>query len=234
MRSLLIPFMLMLVMLPAAALSAQTAEADAQENPRAVERRYIAESDAWRLAFVEFVFRGDMAKYREAESAMQQFTPVTASYIVYKRPGERLALNLYYRNLENIAKINQLRQAVESMQRDYPEHTKDFFTKYEVAIADFETFDKFEPVYERVMNRWRVEFENAMKGRDVSALVNLREDMKILQQSITVFVLLPGRSATKVPQLQTMENDLRHSIVMLRMYEQTTQAELDAERQQPG
>ena len=72
-----------------------------------------------------------------------------------------------------------------------------------------------------------------MQKKDVAALTALREDMRLLQQGILVFVLLPGRSANKVPQLQSMENDIRHSIVMLRMYEQTTQAELDAE-QNPG
>ena len=233
MRSVCVSLIALIGMVCAASLPAQTAETGAQEDPRAVESRYIAESNTWRLAFLEFVFKGDANKFSEAEGAMRQFTPVTASYIVYKRSGENLALNLYYRNLENIAKVNRLRDVVETMQRDYPGHTKDFFAKYEMTIAVFETFESFEPVYERVMNRWRAEFEDAMKKRDVPALTGLREDMKMLQQGVTVFVLLPGKSASKVPQLQTMENTLRHSIVMVRMYEQTTQAELDAAKQ-PG
>lgn len=231
MRSVSISFIFIAVVLLAVSLAAQNVEPTTQESARAIGVRYTAESEGWRLALIEFVFRGDMNKYREAEAAMRLFTPVTSSYVVYRRPGDRLALDLYYRNLENIAKLNQLRLAVEAMQRDNPDHTRDFFTKYGITIDEFETFVKFEPVYERVMNRWRGEFEAAMRNRDVTALSVLREDMRILQQGITIFVLLPGRSASKVPQLQVMESDLRHSIVMLRMYEQTTQAELAAAQQ---
>jgi len=231
MRSLFVSLLFVLV---AASLAPQEAGPDTQADARAVERRYITESDGWRLALAGFVLQGNADKYKEVEAAMRQFISVTASYFVYKRPGEESALKLYYRNLENIAKLDRLRELAEAMRRDYPEYTKDFLAKYEFAVEEFETFEKFEPVYERVLNRWRAEFEGAMQKRDVPALVGLREDMRIFQQGITVFVLLPGRSANKVPQLQKMENDLRHGIVMLRMYEQTTQDALNAERQTTG
>ncbi|MDR2733438.1 MAG: hypothetical protein LBC99_02195 [Spirochaetota bacterium] len=210
----------------AAVLSAQAAEQpEADTSPRAVEDRYIAESDSWRLSLMEYIFKGDAGKYAETEGAMRQFTPAVVSYVAYKRPGERLAQSLYYRNLENIAKITQLKQTMEEMQRTYPEYTKDFFAKYTVTIEEFGSFENFSPAYDRLMSRWRGEFEAAMQKKDANALALLREDMQILRQGVTVFVLLPGKSASKVPQLQTMAGNLKHSILMLRMYERTTQEE---------
>jgi hypothetical protein len=213
----------------AAGLAAQ-AQNDTQADVRVIENRYITASNDWRLSLITYVFKGDQAKYQEVEAAMREFTSATTSYVVYKRPGEKLALKLYYINLENIARLDHLRQMIEDSQREYPEYTKDFFAKYEIEDKEFENFEKFEPVYERVMNRWRGEFEDALKKKDVAALTVLREDMKIFQQGVLVFVLLPGKSGRKVPQLQVMENDLRHGIVMIRMYEQTTQDELDTEK----
>lgn len=216
-----------------AILLAQAAEPAANASPREVENRYITESDSWRLALMEYVFKGDTGKYTETEGAMRQFIPAVTSYMVYKQPGQNLAQNLYYRNLENIAKIASLKQTIEETQKAFPEYTKDFFSKYTVKIEEFNSFENFSPVYDRLMSRWRGEFEGAMQKKDVKALALLREDMKILQNGVTVFVLLPGKSASKVPQLQTMTDNLKHSIRMMRMYEQTTQEELDAAKK-PG
>lgn len=197
--------------------------ATSETNSEAIGLRYTKESDGWRLSLVRFVMQGETTKYDEVEAAMKQFTAVTTSYIVYKRPGHQAAQELYYRNLENITKLGQLKQLVESSHRDNPEYTKDFFQKYTLADADFSNFDAFEKLYDKVMGRWRLEFEAAMQKKASNELKALREDMKILQQVVTAFVLLPGKSSNKVPQLQNMENELRHGIVMLRMYAETMQ-----------
>jgi len=228
---LFLPIILLLAF--TAVLLAQAAAPDANTSPREVEDRYNTESDAWRLALVQYVFKGDAGKYAEAEGAMRQFIPTVTSYMAYKRPGANLAQNLYYRNLENIAKVASLRQAIEEMQKAFPEYTKDFFAKYTVKIEEFDAFENFSPVYDRLMSRWRGEFEGAMQKKDVKALTLLREDMHILQYGVTVFVLLPGKSASKVPQMQTMADNLKHSIRMLRMYEQTVQEDLNSAKK-PG
>jgi hypothetical protein len=209
-------------MLGSFSLLAQTDPAG-QTNAKAVGLRYTNESDTWRVALVRFIMKGEVGKYAEVEGAMKQFTAVTTSYIVYKRPGSDLAQELYYRNLENITRIEQLKILVEMSHRDNPGYTKDFYGKYSLADTDFSDFDAFEKVYERTMNRWRAEFEAAMQRKSVEQLKVLREDMKMLQQAVSVFILLPGKSSNKVPQLQTMENELRHGIVMLRMYAETLQ-----------
>lgn len=212
------------LMLVSAGLWAQAVPSSVSEtNARAVGLRYTNESDAWRLSLIRFIMKGETAKYGEVEAAMKQFTAVTTSYIVYKRPGHEMAQELYYRNLENITRIEQLKQLVEMSHRDNPEYTKDFFGKYSLADTDFADFDAFEKVYERIMGRWRGEFEAAMQKKAANELKVLREDMKMLQQVVSAFVLLPGRSSNKVPQLQNMENELRHGIVMLRMYAETMQ-----------
>lgn len=202
----------------------ETSSTNKQSSARAVADRYDKESDTWRLSLVRFVLKGELEKLREVETAMKQFTAAASSYIVYKRPGFETAQQLYYRNLENINRLDQLRQLVEMSHRDFPGYTKDFFVKYSVTIEDFRDFDMFEKIHEKIMNRWRAEFEAAMQKKSVAELKVIREDMKLLQQAVSAFVLLPGQSANKVPQLQDFENELRHGIVMLRMYEETMPA----------
>ncbi len=219
-RILLVLFMLLFNI----GLLAQAGAASGSEtNAKAVGIRYTNESDTWRVSLVRFIMKGETAKYGEVEAAMKQFTAVTTSYIVYKRPGHEMAQELYYRNLENITRIEQLKSLVEMTHRDNPESTKDFFSKYSLTDADFSGFDAFEKAYDRIMGRWRGEFEAAMQKRSVAELKVLREDMKLLQQAVSAFVLLPGKSSNKVPQLQMMENELRHGIVMLQMYAETIQ-----------
>ncbi|MCK4907438.1 MAG: hypothetical protein KAS64_07805, partial [Spirochaetes bacterium] len=79
----------------------------------------------------------------------------------------------------------------------------------------------FEKIYEKVMDRWRKEFEDAMKASKKEDIIKIKEDMKILRRAINSFILFPGKFAMKVPQLQKMENDLRHGVVMLKMHEET-------------
>lgn len=186
-----------------------------------VTDRYDNENEKWRLGVINFVLKGDDSKLKETIKAMKEFTATTRSYIVFKRKGHGKALALYYRNLENITKLTQLQDSVVGLRKAYSDYTKDFFSKYKIKIDDFKKFELFEKIYEKVMDRWRKEFEDAMKASKKEDIIKIKEDMKILRRAINSFILFPGKFAMKVPQLQKMENDLRHGVVMLKMHEET-------------
>lgn len=224
MSRLVLSFFLIILTLPfILAQGTATDDGNHSKKVKAVTDRYDASNEAWRTNIIIYVLRHDQARLQTTLGEMKQFTATAISYVHLKRTGHEAALELYYRNLENISKLEQLKTLLEQYQKEYPTYTRDFLSKYGLTTADFSDFESFETAYENIMNRWRKEFESALQAGSGDDIRKVREDMKLLRAAVTTFILFPGKSANKVPQLQKMENDLRHAIVMLKMHEDTLQ-----------
>jgi len=217
MQRLFVLLVFLIFSLPLVAQNSKTTN----QSAAGVEDRYDNANEMWRLNIMEFILQDKLDKAKETMTAMDKFTKTARSYVVFKRKGHEQALQLYYRNLENINRLEQYQSMLKVYKKEYPAYTKDFFSKYKLTKDDFKDFTAFEKIYERIMDRWRVEFEAALKAGKEADIRKLREDMKFIRMTVSVFVLFPGKSADKVPQLQKMENVLRHGIVMLKMHEET-------------
>lgn len=211
-----------LSLLAAGPLAGQQTNAAADTHgtsAEAVQKRYDLLNDTWRTNIIAFVLKSDDTQISKTSNQMRQFTAIARSYVIFKRPGHELALQLFYRNLENINKLQQLEKFVKDYRRDYAAYTKDFLSKYGMTLLDYADYDAFEKAYDNLLNRWRLDFENGMKAADAAKLTELRQDMKLFHMGITVFLLFPGKSAPKVPQLQQKQSDMHHAIVMLKIHE---------------
>ena len=184
-----------------------------------VSKRYEAANDRWRLNAILMILKDDSARYNTMLKEMKDFTSISRSYVIFKRKGHIEAKDIYYRNLENISRIEQIKQLLDTYKKEFTNFNKDFIGIYKLDNDTFKNFDYFEKSYQKILNRWRGEFEAAMKAKNRAELQRIRQDMQLLRLSITVFILFPGKSAIKVPQLQNMENDIRHAVVMVKMYE---------------
>jgi hypothetical protein len=211
---------LFVLLLTAVIVSAQQPVEDHARAIRTVEQRYDESVETWRANLMLYLLRGQDPKLSETTNSMRGFTATTLSYIDLKRPGRDRALELYYLNLENISRLEQLRSLVDGYRRQFPNYTKDFITKYNMAESDFQDFNTFETAYGKVMDTWRERLEEALKTANLPILRELAADIQLLRFAVSGFVFFPGKSAQKVPQLQVMENDLRHAAVMLRMHEE--------------
>lgn len=218
---IIITLILLAAAFPLAARQTNSAATNHGTSAEAVQKRYDALNDTWRTNVIAFVLKSDDTQIPKTIGEMRQFTAIARSYVIFKRPGHRLALQLYYRNMENITKLQQLEKFVKDYRRDYAAYAKDFLSKYGMTLQDFENYDTFEKAYDNLLNRWRLDFENGMKAANVAKLTELRQDMKLFHIGITVFILFPGKSAPKVPQLQQKQSEMHHAIVMLKIHEDT-------------
>jgi len=186
---------------------------------KSVSQRYEASSEKWRLNTILLILKDDESLYTRTLKEMQDFTTVSRSYVIFKRKGDKEAKDIYYRNLENISKIEQLKQILDNYKKNFAGFNKDFVDTYKLDNRVFASFENFDKSYQVILDRWRKEFEAAMKDNNKTELRRIRQDMQLLRLAITAFILFPGKSATMVSQLQKMENDVRHAVVMVRMYE---------------
>lgn len=188
-------------------------------NVRGIESRYEAANEVWRINVMLYILKDQTAKYDETIKVMGDFTSVSRSYVIFKRKGASEAEEIYFRNLENIGRMEQLKQLLEGYKKDFTGYNRDFMGTYRLEERDFADYPSFETGYQRILDRWRGEFEAAMKDKKLDEVRRIRQDMQIFRVAITAFTLFPGKSADMVGRMQKMENDVRHAIVMLRMYE---------------
>jgi len=217
--------LLFMALSSAGTLTAQTTNTAASNTAAgspAIESRYESANETWRLNTILFILKDQTTKYDETIKIMKDFTSVSRSYVIFKRTGHTEAEEIYFRNLENISRLEQLKLLLEGYKKDFVGYNKDFLGTYKMEERDFEDFTRLETVYQKTLDRWRAEFEAAMKTNSSTEIRRIRQDMQIFRVAINAFILFPGKSANKVSQLQTMENDIRHAVVMLRMYELST------------
>ncbi len=194
------------------------AQTDAtHKDVKKVQTRYDKSNETWRINIINFILKNEEQKYTDTIKKMELFTLTTRSYVDLRRAGEKKALNLYYRNLENLRKVQQLSKLVKDFRKD-ENPTSDFQAKYKLDNDSFSEYKKYKKSYENLMNKWRIDYENAMKQGDKDKIDTLRKDMALLQFSVIAFILFPGESATKIPELQVIQKDLNHAIVMLKMF----------------
>jgi len=182
-----------------------------------VQTRYDKSNDNWRINIINYILKNEEQKYNDTIKKMKLFTLTTRSYVDLRREGQDNALTLYYRNLENLRKVQQLSKLVKDFRKD-ENPTPDFQSKYKLENDSFTGYKKYKTSYENLMNKWRIDYEDAMKQGDKDKIDTLRKDMALLEFSVMAFILFPGESATKIPELQVIKKDLNHAIMMLKMF----------------
>jgi hypothetical protein len=185
---------------------------------RPIEQQYEAAVETWRSNLMRYLLGGQEAKFSETADGMRRFTYVTTAFLDLKRPGKTEILDLHYRNLENLSRLEELHLLVNGYRRDHPDHSKDFMSKYGIVGDDFRDFASFAVVYGKVMDAWRERMETALRKMDKAMLHALVIDIQLLRFAVSGFIFLPGKAASSVPQLQVMENDLRHAAFLLRLH----------------
>ena len=226
MRRVFSAALLIILTIPAAALFAQntatnTAPAVTATNTDAasVGKRYENANERWRISTILMILKDDASQYTRILKEMRDFTSTSRSYVIFKRKGHELARDIYYRNLENISRIEQIKQILDNYKKEFKNFNKDFLGTYKLENRSFASYENFDKIYQIILDRWRREFETAMKAKNSADLQRIRQDMQLLRLAITAFILFPGKSSAKVTQLQKMENDVRHAVVMVKLYE---------------
>ena len=197
------------------------AQADGRDDDpvEVIRQRYNEANLEWRIRAMEFILNNQEGNIEETIQAMDDFTAITRSYIDLNRRGRDIALHLYYINLENIRKLQQLELRLNTRREDFQEFEQGtFMDNYTVQSNDLVSYEPFRERYETIMERWRGEYEAALRGQDADAIQRIRQDMIVLQAAIDAFVLFPGASANRVPNLQQMHRDLRHAVNTLQTH----------------
>ena len=202
-----------------ALLGVLNAQGSGDEEVEEIRARYNEANRDWRLSAVMFVLNNEEENIAETIEAMEDFTATTRSYVDLNRPGYDLALHLFYLNLENIRKLEQLELRLNERREDFENVPEESFAeRYEVEEGDFYNYDRFNEKYEEIMDTWRAEYEVVLAGEDIDGIQQIRQDMMLLRAAIEAFVLFPGDSASRVPDLQRKQRDLRHAILTLQTH----------------
>lgn len=221
MRKLFLSLLLISLLVPLFLARADNGmqQKDTEQAMQEIRERYDKANRDWRINILRFILDRQQQLVQQTITAMRDFTAITRSYIDLNRKGKKLAKELYYLNLENIKKLQQLEKRLKETTGGFEQFDQNsFMALYAVNTNHMETFKDFKSKYEEIMNFWRQKYENALKSRAAKEIKQVRQDMILLRAAIRAFIIFPGTSANKIPQLQTMERNLTHAIITLKTH----------------